>query len=167
MEDDSHRQQIAAAYMPSPYYKQNQRRQRKTGNHLQHPSKKEKTVHWKDDDRNKTGETHTSPNTTFAVNPQQLQTTLLHNSFHGGPPAFPPAPSPFSQQQLNPFQNAPTTSNGFLIPSYTFQQAPTLWRANLNSSPFHASTTIPPPKTPRRTILSERGVFKQAKQVQS
>ncbi len=24
MEDDSHRQQIAAAYMPSPYYKQNQ-----------------------------------------------------------------------------------------------------------------------------------------------
>jgi len=159
MENDSHRQQIATAYTPSPYYKQNQRRQRKTGNLLQHPSKKGKTVHWKDDNRNRTGETHTPPGTTFAVNPQQLQTTLLHNSFHGGPPAFPPAPSPFNQQQLNPFQNAPATNNGFLIPGYTFQQTPTLWRANLNSSPFHASTTIPPPQNPMKNNPFGTGSF--------
>jgi hypothetical protein len=90
----------------------------------QSATKKEKTVHWRDEEANNNELQQKNPfsSATIAVNPQQLNPTLLQNSFHGGPPIFPPAPSPFNLQPNNHYQTSNGSGNLFTA-NHTFPQA--------------------------------------------
>jgi hypothetical protein len=107
-------------------------------------------VHWNEDELNEISSQHPFPNSTYAVNPQQLQTTLLQNSFHGLPPLFPPVPSSFNHQQLSQYQHTPAAGSNFFIPNCTFQQPKTLWNTNPTPNPFHASTATFPQRNSTR-----------------